>query len=87
MHQIEYKTLPSKYDMNELEFLRDEFRNGTTVKNGASENIGGSPTRLFLLLWHLGRGRACSLVVEQFESLAVFGVATVDFGLPNTPLV
>ena len=25
------------------------------------------------------------LVVEQFESLAVFGVATVDFGLPNTP--
>ena len=26
------------------------------------------------------------LVVEQFESLAVFGVATVDFGLPNTPL-
>ena len=57
MHQIEYKTLPSKYDMNELEFLRDEFRNGTTVKNGASEHIGGSPTRLFLLLWHLGRGR------------------------------
>ena len=84
MHQIEDKTLPSKYDMNELEFLRDEFRNGTTVKNGASEYIGGSPTRFFLLLWHLGRGRVM-LVVEQFESLAVFGVATVDFGLGFTP--
>ena len=56
MHLVDSETLPSKYDINELEFLRDEFRNGTTVKNGASENIGGSPTRLFLLLWHLGRG-------------------------------
>ena len=84
MHQIEDETLPAKYDINELEFLKDEFRNGTTVENGAREHIGGSPTRLFLLLWHLGRGRAM-LVVEQFESLAVFGVATVDFGLPNTP--
>ena len=50
MHQIEDKTLPSKYSMNELEFRRDELRNGTTVKNGASENIGGSPTRLFVLV-------------------------------------
>ena len=55
MHQIEDKTLPSKYDMNELEFLRDEFRNGTTVKNGASEHIGGSLTQLFLLVLHMGR--------------------------------
>ena len=49
--------------MNEIEFLKDEFRNGTAVKNGASEYIGG-----------------------YFESLAVFGVATVDFGLGFTPL-
>ena len=55
-HQIEDETLPAKYDINELEFLKDEFRNGTTVENGAREHIGGSPTRLFLLLWHLGRG-------------------------------
>ena len=33
-------------------------------------------------IWGGGGGM---LVVEQFESLAVFGVATVDFGLPNTP--
>ena len=84
MHQIEYKTLPSKYDMNELEFLRDEFRNGTTVKNGASEYIGGSPTRLFVLvlIWD---GRVIHLVSSKFESLAVFGVASVDFGLGFTP--
>ena len=42
--------------MNELEFLRDEFRYGTTVKNGAREHIGGSPTRLFLLLLYMGDG-------------------------------
>ena len=45
MHQIEYKTLPSKYDMNELEFLRDEFRNGITVKNGARVRILGGLLR------------------------------------------
>ena len=55
MYLIEGETLPSKYDMNELEFLRDEFRNGTTVKNGASEYIGGSLTQLFLLVLHMGR--------------------------------
>ena len=62
---IDGETLPSKYDINELEFLRDEFRNGTTVKNGARECIGGPPTPLFLLLWHMGRGRVM-LVDEQF---------------------
>ena len=64
MYLIEGETLPSKYDMNELEFLRDEFRYGTTVKNGVREYIGGPPMRLFLLLWHMGRGRVM-LVDEQ----------------------
>ena len=43
MHLIEGETLQSKYDINELEFLREEFRYGTTVKNGARECIGGPP--------------------------------------------
>ena len=54
------------------------------MKNGASEYIGGSPTRLFVLvlIWD---GRVIHLVSSKFESLAVFGVATVDFGLGFTP--
>ena len=38
---IDGETLPSKYDINKLELRRDEFRNGTIMKNGASECIGG----------------------------------------------
>ena len=72
MYLIEGETLPSKYDMNELEFLRDEFRYGTTVKNGVREYIGGPPMRLFLLLWHMGRGRVLCSSTSNFESLAVF---------------
>ena len=41
MHLIDGETLPSKYDINKLEFRRDEFRNGTIIKNGASKCIGG----------------------------------------------
>ena len=65
MHLIEGETLPLKYDINELKFRRDEFRYGTTVKNGAREYVGGPPTQLFLLLWHMGLGRVM-LVDEQF---------------------
>ena len=38
---IDGETLPSKYDINKLELRRDEFRNGTIMKNGASKCIGG----------------------------------------------
>ena len=71
MHQIDVMNLTSKYDTNELELRGGEYRNGFTVKNGAIEYIGGPPTPLFLLLWHMGRVRVM-LVDEQFESLAFF---------------
>ena len=35
------RDLNIKYDINELEFRKDEFRNGTTTKNGASNYIWG----------------------------------------------
>ena len=38
---IDGETLPSKYDINKLELRRDEFRNGTIMKNGSSKYIGG----------------------------------------------
>ena len=44
-----------KNDTIDLELCGGEFRNGNTVKNGASENIGGSPMLSFLLLLHRGR--------------------------------
>ena len=72
MHQIDVMTLTSKYDTNELELRGGEYRNGFTVKNGAIEYIGGPPTPLFLLLWHMGRGRVLCSLTSNFESLAVF---------------
>ena len=50
MHQIEVETLTLKYDTIDLELRGGEFRNGNTVKNGASDHVGGSPTLSFLLL-------------------------------------
>ena len=43
MHQIEVETLTLKYDIIDLELRGGEFRNGTSVKNWARDNIGGSP--------------------------------------------
>ena len=86
MHQIDVMNLTSKYDANELELRGGEYRNGFTVKNGVMECIGGPPTPLFLLLWHAygaGEGYARRRAIWEFS---VFCVATVDFGLPNTPL-
>ena len=55
MHQIEVETLTLKYDIIDLELRGGEFRNGNTVKNGASDHVGGSPMLSFLLLLHRGR--------------------------------
>jgi hypothetical protein len=65
MYLIEGETLPLKYDINELKFRRDEFRCGTTVKNGAREYIGGASYAIVLIAMAYGAGRVM-LVDEQF---------------------
>ena len=57
MHEIEVETLTLKYDIIDLELRGGEFRNGTSVKNWARDNIGGSPMRSVLLLLHTGQWR------------------------------
>ena len=51
--------------MNELEFLRDEIRYGTTVKNGVREYWGASYA-IVLIAMAYGAGEGFMLVDEQF---------------------
>jgi len=77
-------SLTPKYDIKGLELRSNEFRNESTVKNGAGDYVGGSPMLSFLSYCYETGARACFLS-SSFWSLAVFGLATVDFGLGFPP--